>query len=124
MRELASAELHIGGFTNVQLEHPVIDLSRVAEDEAASRGLVFFLAAALAAGAQVARVHAGRSPRAVALASLAKRQLRGAVARVDDDNLRLLRYFDVYLHPADVIRPATGERVVRLLGEALREPDP
>ena len=38
-RELASDALHIGGFTNVCFEHPVLDLRGVADDARADRAL-------------------------------------------------------------------------------------
>ncbi|MBM4244948.1 MAG: hypothetical protein FJ148_14225, partial [Deltaproteobacteria bacterium] len=60
LRRLASDELHIGGFTNVRLDHPVLDLREVVDDALGSGAVVFFAAAALLRGATVARVHVRR----------------------------------------------------------------
>ncbi|MEW6272282.1 MAG: hypothetical protein AB1689_23615 [Thermodesulfobacteriota bacterium] len=111
MRARASAALHIGGFTNVALEHPVLDAGTDLGEDDAERVLVFFLAAALLHGATVARVHCGGAVRGRALAGAAKRLLRGAIARVDDDNVALLRYFDVYLKRPSEVGPRTGSRL-------------
>ena len=80
-RELASDALHIGGFTNVRLEHPVLDLRGVADEARADRALAFFAAAALLHGAAIARVHVRRED-ASALPRRAKRALRGAITRI------------------------------------------
>lgn len=117
-RALASDKLHIGGFTNVRLDHPVLDLRDVADETRADGALAFFAAAALLHGATIGRVHVRRedastSPRR------ARRALRGVAARVDDDNASLLRYFDLYLLPMDEIAPDAGARLVKLLARAL-----
>ena len=119
MRALASAELHIGGFTNVQLDHPVLDATGAPDDEAAGRALLFFAGASLVHGAAIARVHCGRGPRGPHLARLARTELRGAVARVDDESLRLVGYFDLYFKPAAAIAPAVGTRIRRAVGQAV-----
>ncbi|HEY8516016.1 MAG TPA: hypothetical protein VIS07_10930 [Candidatus Binatia bacterium] len=111
MRERASSALHIGGFTNVALEHPVLDAGANLDDDAAERVLVFFLAAAIVHGATLARVHCGSAARGRVLADAARRTLRGAATRIDDDNVALLRYFDVYLKPPSDLTPRTGERL-------------
>jgi hypothetical protein len=116
---LASDELHIGGFTNVQLAHPVLDLRTVADEDASSRALAFFVAAALLRGATVARIHVARGADGARLARLARRQFRAALERVDDESVALLRYFDVYLRDVATIEPAAGRRMARLLGAAL-----
>ena len=118
-RALASDELHIGGFTNVQLAHPVLDLRTVADEDASGRALTFFVAAALLQGATVARIHVARGADGVRLASLARRRFRAALARVDDESVALLRYFDLYLREASAITPAAGLRMTRLVGAAL-----
>jgi len=119
LRALASEELHIGGFTNVQLAHPVLDLRALAGEDASARALAFFLAATLLQGATLARIHVARGADGVRLARLARRQFRAALARVDDENVALLRYFDVYLHPAAEIEAKAGVRMVRLVTAAL-----
>ena len=122
MRELASPSLHIGGFTNVSLEHPVLDVSGDVSEERATRAVVFFLATALADGAAIARVQCGSAARGRALAAVVRRELRGATERMDDESLALMRYFDVYLKTPDAIAERTGARLVAALGRALRDP--
>lgn len=117
-RELASDALHIGGFTNVRLEHPVLDLRGVADEARADRALAFFAAAALLHGAAIARVHVRRED-ASALPRRAKRALRGAITRIDDENAALLRYFDLYLLPLAEIAPDAGARLTKLVARAL-----
>lgn len=118
LRARASDELHIGGFTNVRLDHPVLDLRDVADEHLADRALAFFAAAALLHGASIARVHVRRED-ASALPRRAKRALRGVAGRVDDENAALLRYFDLYLLRSDEIAPDAGARLVTLLAHAL-----
>jgi hypothetical protein len=120
LRVLASTELHIGGFTSVRLEHPVLDLRAVADDVLAGRALAFFVAGALLSGASVARVHVRAGPPGALLARAARRSFRPALARVDDESVALLRYFDLYLQPADALDPAARGRLVRALERALR----
>jgi hypothetical protein len=120
MRARASAELHIGGFTNVQLAHPVLDAAGAPDDDTAARALLFFTAASLAHGAAIARVHCGRGPRGAMIAAFARRSFRGVVARIDDESLGLLAYFDLYLHPAAAVGPKVGARLVRSVARALR----
>jgi len=120
MRDLASDELHIGGFTNVQLEHPVLDVSGLADDlDRAERALTFFLAACVARGAAVARVHAGSGARGRELIALASKSFKRAIARIDGDNVALVRYFDVYLRAADEIAPHSGMLLARHVRRAL-----
>jgi len=119
MRALASEELHIGGFTNVQLEHPVIDLSTVSEDRYAERALDFFLAACIARGATVGRVRCGRGARGRRLIARAASKFRPALARIDGDNVALMRYFDVYLKPGAGLTAAAGARIARTLESVL-----
>jgi hypothetical protein len=122
MRALASAELHIGGFTNVQLEHPVLDAAAAPDDDAAGRALLFFVGASLARGAAIARVQCGRGARGPHLAHLARTAMRGAIARIDDESLGLVHYFDLYLAPIASIGPRVGARIVRSVGDALGGP--
>jgi hypothetical protein len=122
LRALASDELHIGGHTNVRLEHPVLDLREVDDDALATRALDFFVVAALLAGAGVARVHVRRGAQATSLAQRARRQLRAALLRVDDETVALLRYFDVYFRPLDEITASSGRRVLALIERALGTP--
>lgn len=112
LRALASEELHIGGFTNVRLEHPVLDLRDVRDEERAAGALVFFASGALLHGATLARVHVRRE-HAAALSGGAKRALRGILRRVDADNVHLLRYFDLYLTSLAEIGDAAGTRLTR-----------
>ncbi|MBY0278093.1 hypothetical protein K2Z84_22390, partial [Candidatus Binatia bacterium] len=59
-RALASDELHIGGFTNVRLAHPVLDAREIADETRAADAVVFFVAGAVLQGATLARVHVRR----------------------------------------------------------------
>ena len=120
LRALASDELHIGGFTNVQLEHPMLDLREVADEALAARALTFFAAAALLRGAALARVHVHREL-ADAVARHAKRELRGVVQRIDDANVSLLRYFDLYLQPLAEVADGAGTRLAKSVARALDE---
>lgn len=120
LRALASDELHIGGFTNVRLEHPVLDLRDAAGDVLAQRALAFFTAAALLHGATIARVHVRRED-AASLPRRARRDLRGVVTRIDDENVVLLRYFDLYLPSPDAVPPEAGARLAKLLARALAD---
>lgn len=119
LRALASDELHIGGFTNVQLDHPVLDLRAVPEDRESERALAFFLAAALLHGATVARVHVARGDAGRRLARLARRRYGAVLERVDDESVALLRYFDAYLRPATAIDEAAGRTLARRVAAAL-----
>jgi hypothetical protein len=119
MRALASEELHIGGFTNVQLEHPVIDLSTVSEDRDAERALDFFLGACIARAASVGRVHCGRGQRGRTLIARAASSFKPALVRIDGDNVALMRYFDVYLKPSADLTAAAGARIAGTLESAL-----
>ena len=125
LRGLASEELHIGGFTNVRLEHPVLDLRGVDDDARAAGALAFFAAAALLRGATVARVHVRREHAGV-LPRRARSDLRGVLVRVDDDSASLLRYFDLYLRPEAEIGAQAGRRLAKLVAGAVaaaaREP--
>lgn len=123
LRALASPELHIGGFTNVRLDHPVLDLRAVEDDAHAVRALAFFTAAALLRGATVARVHVRRD-HAGSLARRARRDLRGVLLHVDDENASLLRYFDLHLRPAAAVRAEAGRGLARLLVDALATAPP
>jgi len=120
LRALASSELHIGGFTNVRLEHPVLDLRGVAEHERALRALTFFVAGALLATASVARVHVDTAAQGTALARAARRSFRPVLAHVDDASVALLRYFDLYLDARRELDPATAARLLRAVERALR----
>ena len=117
LRALASDELHIGGFTNVRLEHPVLDLRDVADEALAARALAFFAAASVLRDAAVARVHVRREHASV-LPRRAKSELRGLLARIDDENASLLRYFDLYLQPAASLSSEAGRRLVKLVAGA------
>ncbi len=119
MRERASAALHIGGFTNVRLEHPVLDVADSVDGADAVRAATFFLAAALLHGAALGRIHCGSGERARAIATAVRRALRGAVERVDDENAALLRYVDVYLRAPEALDDATGARLARAAARAL-----
>lgn len=119
MRERASDQLHIGGFTQVQLETPVLEVSDVPDPDEASRAMTFFVVTAVASGATVARVQCGRGPEAARLASAARETLGPALDRVDDENVFLMRYFDVYLNAS----AADGEELVRRLSHALEDHD-
>ena len=119
LRALASAELHIGGFTNVRLEHPLLDLRAVEDDGLAGRALAFFVAGALLAGAEVARVHARSGAQGTVLARSARRSFKAALARIDDENVGLLRYFDLYFHPATALDGHAAARLVRTVERAL-----
>lgn len=119
LRALASAELYIGGFTNVRLEHPLLDLRAVAEDALAARALAFFVAGAVLAGAEVARVHAHSGAQGAALARRARRSFKAALVRIDDENVGLLRYFDLYFHPAAALDGRAGAGLVRTVERAL-----
>jgi len=119
MRERASAGLHIGGFTNVALEHPVLDVAQGVEDADAVRAATFFLAAALLHGAALGRIQCGNAARARAVAVAVRRALRGAIERVDDDNAALLRYVDVYLRPPDALDDVAGARLARVAARAV-----
>lgn len=119
MRERASAALHIGGFTNVRLEHPVLDVAHGVDDADAVRAATFFLAAALLHGAALGRIQCGSGERARALATAVRRALRGAVERVDDENAALLRYVDVFLRAPEALDDATGARLARAAARAV-----
>jgi hypothetical protein len=119
MRERASAELHVGGFTNIRLEHPVLDVASGLTDEDAVRAASFFLAAAVLHGAALGRIHCGSAARGRAVATAVRRALRGAIVRVDDENVALVRYLDVYLRSSDAVDDATGARLVRAAARAV-----
>jgi hypothetical protein len=123
LRALASDQLHIGGFTNVRLDHPVLDLRAVEDDALAARALAFFTAAALLRGATAARVHVRRED-AGTLPRRAKRELRGIVRRVDDENAALMRYFDLHLRAPAEVRADAGRRLARRVAEALADTAP
>jgi hypothetical protein len=120
MRALASDELHIGGFTNVQLAHPVIDLRSLADEERVLRAAAWFCGAAIAAGASVARFHCGATA-GRAVAAHVRRRFGGALSRVDDESVALLRYFDVYLKPSEQISDAAGSRALAATRHALAD---
>jgi hypothetical protein len=120
MRDLASDELHVGGFTNVQLAHPVLDVSGLADDlERAERVLAFFLAACVARGAAVARVHTGSGARGRELIAHASKSFGRAITRIDGDNVALVRYFDLYLRAPEEIAPHSGMLLARHVRRAL-----
>lgn len=118
LRALASHELHVGGFTNVRLEHPVLDLRGVADEARAADAIVFLTAGALLHGATLARVHLRRE-HAASLPARARRALRGVLLRVDDENVGLLRYFDLYLAPLAEIGDQAGARLRRAVERAV-----
>lgn len=122
MRALASRELHIGGFTQAELPYPVLDAAGAPDDAAAERLLLFFVAASALDGAAIARVQCGRGARGGALARTSRRALRGVVARVDDENLALMRYFDLHLVEPAKIAAASGRRFARSVANAVRDP--
>lgn len=122
LRGLASSELHIGGFTDVRLEHPLLDLRAVTDDVLATRALAFFVAGALLGGATVARVHVASGVQGVALARAARRAFKPVLARVDDESVALLRYFDLYLHDAPALDAAAASRLVRTVERAMQAP--
>lgn len=122
LRGLASSELHIGGFTDVRLEHPLLDLRDVADDALATRALTFFVAGALLGGAAVARVHVASGVQGVALARAARRSFKAVLARVDDESIALLRYFDLYLHPSPALDEPAATRLLRAVERAVLTP--
>ena len=69
--------------------------------------------------AAVARVHVRRGAQASLLPQRARRELRGALLRVDDESVALLRYFDAYLLPLDDVSAASGRRLLAVLERAL-----
>ena len=120
MRELASEELHIGGFTDVQLEHPVVDVAPLAEaPERSQAAVVFFLCACMLRGATIARVHVASSAQGRALIDTMRRAGRGAIARIDGENVALMRYFDLYLKPLDELSQRSAATLARTLERAL-----
>jgi len=121
MRALASEELHIGGFTNVQLAHPVIDLRPLSNEERALRAAAWFCGASIAAGASVARFHCGAAATGPTVAAHVRRRFSGALSRVDDESVALLRYFDVYLKPTEEISDAAGSRALAAMRHALAD---
>ena len=114
MRACASTELHIGGFTQAQLDTPVLDLASIAEPEHVTRALTFFLIVALAAGASVARVQCA-THRGDELAREAEQILGDACARLDAENVRLMRYFDVFFPSSSAIPDAHGQALADAL---------
>jgi hypothetical protein len=119
--DLASDELHIGGFTQAQLAHPVIDVARLGGDAEAEQAVIFFVAACLAADVRAGRVQCGRGPRGTALIGFARRNLRSAIERIDGENVALLRYFDVYLKAAGEIGQTAGLKIAHSLAAALND---
>jgi len=119
MRERASAELHIGGFTQARLETPVLEISDLEDVEEAAHALIFFLAVAAASGSTLARVRCGRGKAAERLVQEARSTLGGALDRMEDENVSLMRYFDVFLRPADTLSAREGTHVADALCEAL-----
>lgn len=115
LRALASDELHIGGFTNVRLAHPVLDAREIADEAQATDAVVFFVAGAVLHGATLARVHVRRE-HATTLPGRVRRALRGVLRRTDHDNVLLLRYFDVYLTPLAEIADRPGSRLASAVG--------
>lgn len=119
MRARASAELHIGGFTQARLETPVLDVADL-DDAAASTAITFFLIVAAAGGAAVARVQCKRGAESALVAS-ARANCGPAIRHVDDENAALMRYFDVFLTPPSAIDAPDGARLVAALESALLE---
>jgi hypothetical protein len=119
MRALASPELHIGGFTDVQLAYPMIDLRSLDDDGTTLRAAVWFCAAVIARGALVARLHCGRAARGSAMAARLRRDFRGSLVRIDDEGLALLRYFDIYPKANEEISDAAGQRALAAMRRAL-----
>jgi len=119
MRERASAELHIGGFTQAQLATPVLDVSDLDDVRAAQQAVVFFLVVSMAAEADVARVQCDRTA-APALTSAATTLAADAIDRIDDENVTLMRYFDVFLRRPSAITNDAGMRLVEALETATR----
>lgn len=117
MRERASAELHIGGFTQARLETPVLDACGL-DEPSGGDVVVFFLVAASAAAAPVARIQCSAS-QIDSLTAAARDRVATAIERVDDANARLMRYFDVYLRPPASIAEADAGRLRRALEDAL-----
>lgn len=120
LRARASSELHIGGFTNVRLEHPVLDLRGGVAEDLAARAVVFFVAAALLGAARVARVHVDTGAQGTTLARLARRSFKSLLLRVDDESVALVRYFDLYLQPNPTLAPDAAARLVRAVERALQ----
>ncbi|MDG2308865.1 MAG: hypothetical protein P8R42_30145 [Candidatus Binatia bacterium] len=120
MRERASAELHIGGFTQTQLETPVLEVSDLGDAEAAARAVIFFLVVAAASNASVARVQCGRGDAAARLVEATRDALGETLRKVDDENVSLMLYFDVFLAPSDSISPEQGARLLQALEGALQ----
>ncbi len=118
MHERASAELHIGGFTQTRLETPVLQMSDLDDPDAARRTTVFFLAVALASGAAVARVQCARET-APNLIGTTRDALGDTVDHIDDENVSLMRYFDVFFKPAADVSSADGMSVADALRRVL-----
>ncbi len=117
MRERAAAELHIGGFTQAQLETPVLEVSDLDDTDAAQCATVFFLAVALAAGASIARVHCAPTA-AAGLVAASREALGAAIHHVDDENVSLMRYFDVSLETTHTLTSDDAARLVAALERA------
>lgn len=117
MRARASAELHIGGFTQAQLDTPVLDVADLGDPQATA-AVVFFLVVAAASEAPVARIQCTREA-AAALADAVRDRVGPAIERVDDENVMLMRYFDVFLNPPSSISIDDGARLVAALEDTL-----
>ena len=124
VRDLVSSDLHIGGFTNVRLDVPVLDAASAPGADRAEGALLFLAAGALLRAAPVARVHCGRGPLGATLAGAARRRLRGIVARVEDEDLALMRYFDLHLNELARVDATAGARLLRALRAALAAATP
>lgn len=119
MRERASAELRIGGFTQAQLDTPVLDLSDLdPDDDRVPSLLVFFLVVSCASGASVARVRCAGACGPV-LARSAREILGDACVGVDADNVKLMHYFDVSLAGPTDLDPARGEALAARLASVV-----
>jgi hypothetical protein len=117
MRALASTELHIGGMTNVQLAHPVLDVGPAADEGAAARAVVFFVVACAVHGAALGRVCCPPAW-STSLADVVRDRLAVVNERIDDECASLMGYFDVYLRPLAADDPG-GPGVLAALEAAL-----
>jgi len=118
MRKRASPELYIGGFTQARLDTPVLEAAGLPDVDQAARAVVFFVVTALAGGAAVARVQCGDAADPALLARAARDALGSALVRIDDENVALMRYFDLFLAPAKALPPAERRHMLKALEHA------
>ena len=75
---------------------------------------------AAASNASVARVQCGRGDAAARLVEATRDALGETLRKVDDENVSLMLYFDVFLAPSDSISPEQGARLLQALEGALQ----